>query len=178
MAKKAKALRIKEESLLDYMLFIVGEFHVVTGKCLHELPDFTRWIKKGSYHHGLLVYRSQIEEIPHLIGADLPKWPQLKPSESRQDSYNRTKGPVTGSSEPTARPTAAPTQETPTEEPPWQRLLSLAPLTPVHLLRWRQAEWETANLGPTGLRLAPRQNSGRPDPPNIPVLNQGNGKWF
>ena len=86
--------------------------------CLHELLDFTRWIKKGSYYHGLLVYRGQIKEIPHLIGEDLPKRPQLKPSESHQDSYNRAEGPAAGSSEPATRPTAAPIQETPTEEPP------------------------------------------------------------
>ena len=118
VAKKAKALRIKEESPLDYMPFIMREFHVVTGMHLHELPDFTRWIKKGSYYHGLLVYRGQIEECPHLIGEELPKWPQLKPSESCQDSYSRAEGPVAGSSEPAIRPTAAPTHETPTEEPP------------------------------------------------------------
>ena len=41
-AKKAKALRIKEESPLDYMPFIAGEFYAVTGICLHELQDFTR----------------------------------------------------------------------------------------------------------------------------------------
>ena len=56
VAKKAKALRIKEESPLDYMPFIAGEFHTVTGMHLHELLDFTRWIKKGSYYHRLLVY--------------------------------------------------------------------------------------------------------------------------
>ena len=55
MTKKAEALRIKEESPLDYMPFIVGEFHAVTGMRLHELPNFTQWIKKGSYYHGLLV---------------------------------------------------------------------------------------------------------------------------
>ena len=56
VAKKAEALRIKEESLLDYMPFIAGVFHVATGICLHELQDFTRWIKRGSYYHGLLVH--------------------------------------------------------------------------------------------------------------------------
>ena len=76
VAKKAEALRIKEESPLDYMPFIAGEFHTATGIRLHELQDFTRWIKKGSYYHGLLVNQGQIEEIPHLIGEDLPKWPQ------------------------------------------------------------------------------------------------------
>ena len=118
MAKKAEALRIKEESLLDYMPFIAGEFHAVIGMHLHELPNFTRWIKKGSYYHGLLVYRGQIEEIPHLIGEDLPKWPQLKPSESCQDTYNRAEGLVAGLNEPATRPAAAPTQETPMDEPP------------------------------------------------------------
>ena len=120
MARKAEALRIKEESPLDYMPFIAGEFHVVTGIRLRELQDFTRWIKKGSYYHGLLAHQGQIKEIPHLIGEDLPKWPQLKPSESRQDSYNRAEGPVAGSSEPAARPAVAPTQETPVEEPPME----------------------------------------------------------
>ena len=100
------------------MPFIVGEFRAATGMRLHKLLDFTRWIKKGSYYHGLLVYRGQFKEIPHLIGEDLPKWPQLKPSESRQDSCHRAEGPVAGSSEPTARPMAAPTQETPMGEPP------------------------------------------------------------
>ena len=134
-AKKAEALRIKEESPLDYMPFIAGEFYAVTSIRLHELQDFTRWIKKGSYYHGLFAHRGQIEEIPHLIGEGFPKWPQLKPSESCQNSYSRAEGPVAGSSKPAASPPAAPTQETPAEEPPpWQRLQSPAPLTPVHLL--------------------------------------------
>ena len=75
VVKKAEALRIKEESPLDYMPFIAGEFYAATGICLHELQDFTRWIKKDSYYHGLLVNRGQIEEIPHLIGEGFPKWP-------------------------------------------------------------------------------------------------------
>ena len=204
-AKKAEALRIKEESSLDYMPFIAGEFYAATGIRLHELQDYTRWIKKNSYYHGLLAHRGQIEEIPHLIGEGFPKWPQLKPSESRQNSYSRAEGPVAGSSEPAtslpaaptqetpaedppmveapvpspshSSPPAAPTQETPAEEPPWWRLQSLAPLTPVHLLRWRQAERETASPVLTGLKLVPKQNSGRSDPPNVHVLNQGDGEW-
>ena len=92
VAKKAEALRIKEESPLNYMPFITAEFYAVTGIRLHELQDFTRWIKRGSYCHGLLVHRGQIEEIPHLIGVDPPKWPLLKPSESRQNSYSRAEG--------------------------------------------------------------------------------------
>ena len=87
VAKKAEALRLKEESPLDYMPFIAEEFYRATGIHLHELLEFTRWIKRGSYFHGLLVERGQVQECPHLIGAELPKWPQPKPSESCQDSY-------------------------------------------------------------------------------------------
>ena len=99
VAKKAEALRLKEESPLDYMPFIVEEFYRATGICLHELLKFTRWIRRGSYFHGLLVERGQVQECPHLIGAELPKWPQPKPSESHQDSYTRAEGPVAGSSQ-------------------------------------------------------------------------------
>ena len=56
MAKKAEALRIKEESPLDYMPFIVGEFYGATRIRLHELQDFTGWIKRGSCYQGLLVH--------------------------------------------------------------------------------------------------------------------------
>ena len=53
--KKAEALAIKEESPLEYMPFIAEEFYRATGLHLHDLPEFTLWIKKGSYFHGLLV---------------------------------------------------------------------------------------------------------------------------
>ena len=52
--------------------------------------------------------------------------------------------------------------------PPWQRLQSLAPLVPVHLLQWRQVEQEMADLGRNRLRLVLKQNSGRLDPPKHP----------
>ena len=116
--KKDEALIIKEESPLEYMPLIAKEFYWATGLCLHELPEFTLWIKRGSYFHGLLVAQNQLQECPHLIGAPLPKWPQPMPSESHQDSYRRAEGPAASSSEPSAGATAAPTQETPTEESP------------------------------------------------------------
>ena len=116
--KKAEVPAIKEESPLEYMPFIAEEFYRATGLRLHGLPEFTLWIKKGCYFHALLVKRGQVQECPHLIGALLPRWPQLKPSESHQESYRRAEGPTVGSSEPSVGATTAPTQETPTEEPP------------------------------------------------------------
>ena len=53
--KKAEALVIKKESPLEYMPFIAEEFNRATGLHLHDLPEFTLWIKGGSYFHGLLV---------------------------------------------------------------------------------------------------------------------------
>ena len=65
----------------------------------------------------------------------MPRWPQLKPSQSREESYRWAKGPGIGPSGPSIGTTAAlpqetPTeeslmQETPTEEPPMQE----APVT-------------------------------------------------
>ena len=43
--KKAEVLVIKEESPLDYMLYIAEEFHRATGLRLNDLLEFTLWIK-------------------------------------------------------------------------------------------------------------------------------------
>ena len=96
--RKAEVVAIKEEAPLDYMPYITEEFERATGLRLNGLPEFTLWIKRGSYFHGLLVERGQIGQCPHLIGAPLPKWPLLKPSESREESYRwaeGTEGPST-----------------------------------------------------------------------------------
>ena len=102
------------------MPYIAEEFHRATGLRLNDLPEFTLWIKRGSYFHGLLVEQGQVQECPHLIGAPLPRWPQPKPSGSQEESYRWAKGPVVGPSGPSIGMTAAPPQETPAEEPPMQ----------------------------------------------------------
>ena len=116
--RKAEAVAIKEESPLDYMPYIAEEFHRATGLHLNDLPEFTLWIKRGSYFHGLLIERGQVQECPHLIGAPLPRWPQPKPSEYREELYRWAEGPVVGPSGPSIGMTIAPPQETPAEEPP------------------------------------------------------------
>ena len=123
--RKSEAVAIKEETPLDYMAYIAEEFEKATGLHLNGLPEFTLWIKRGSYFHGLLVERGQVQQCPHLIGAPLPKWPQLKPSESREESYRWAEGPGVGPSGPSIGMTAAPPQETPTKEP----LMQEAPVT-------------------------------------------------
>ena len=53
-----------------------------------------------------------------MIGAPLPRWPQPKPSESREESYRRAEGPMVAQSGPSIGMAAAPPQEAPAEEPP------------------------------------------------------------
>ena len=123
--RKAEGVAIKEESPLDYMPYIADEFQKATGLCLNGLLEFTLWIKRGSYFHGLLVQRGQVQQCPHLIGAPLPRWPQPKPSESREESYRQAKGPMVGPRRPSIGIATAPPQETPAEEPS----MSEAPVT-------------------------------------------------
>ena len=73
--KKAEALAIKEESPLEYMPFIAKEFYRVTGLHLHDLPEFTLWIKRGSYFHGLLVERAKSRRAPIRLGHRYPGGP-------------------------------------------------------------------------------------------------------
>ena len=115
---KEEALGIKERCPMDFMLYIEDQFWRATGLHLNGLRDFTAWIKQGSYYHGLVAQQGHLHRCPHLAGVPLPKWPQVTPSESRQDSQKRVETPATGSSEPSARATVAPVEETPTEEPP------------------------------------------------------------
>ena len=93
-------------------------FWRATGLRLHGLRGFTLWIKQGSYYHRLVAQQGHLQRCPHLIRAPLPRWPQIKPSESHRDSHKRAEALAAGSSEPSARATAAPAQETPVEEPP------------------------------------------------------------
>ena len=53
-----------------------------------------------------------------MVGAPLPRWPQITPSESCRDLHKRAEAIAAGSSESSAGATTAPIQETPVEEPP------------------------------------------------------------
>ena len=114
--KKGEELAIKEESPLEYMPFIAEEFYKATGLRLHDLLEFTLWIKKGSYFHGYWLSEAKSRSAPFDWGTVT----QVAPAKAQQvspESYRRAEGPTVGSSEPSLGATAAPTQETPTEEP-------------------------------------------------------------
>ena len=91
---------IKESHPMRYMHYMKDHFYAATGLRLNGLRDFTRWIKQGSYYHGLVARQGHLHLCPHLAGATLPRWPQTMPSESRQVSQRKPETPATSFSAP------------------------------------------------------------------------------
>ena len=86
---------IKENHPLQYMPYMEKHFQATTGIKLNGLSDFMGWIKCGSYYHGVVARQGLLHKCPHLVGAELPRWPQVTPSESCQVSQNKVETPTT-----------------------------------------------------------------------------------
>ena len=115
---KKEALEVKEAHPLDFMVYIQNLFYQATRVHLDGLGSFTWWIKRGSYYHGIVAQQGHLKECPHLMGAPLPRWPQVAPSESPRESHMRSDAQVPSSSRPSAGATAVPVAETPIAEAP------------------------------------------------------------
>ena len=109
---KKEALEVKEAHPLDFMAYIQDLFYQATGIHLDGLGSFMRWIKKGSYYHGVAAHQGHLWECPHLEGAPLPRRPQLAPSESRRELQMRAETQVPSSRRPSAEATVVPVAET------------------------------------------------------------------
>ena len=112
---KKEALELKEARPLDFMAYIQDLFYQATGIHLDGLGSFTRWIKRGSYH-GIVAQQSFLQVCPHLVGAPLPRWPQVAPGESHQESHMRSEVQTPSSSRPSAGATVVPVAEAPIAE--------------------------------------------------------------
>ena len=64
------------------MPYMESRFHTLTGVRLHGLSQFMGWIKPGSYYHGVVAKKGQLHRCLHLAGTELPKGPQVHPSQS------------------------------------------------------------------------------------------------
>ena len=115
---KDEALALKEARLMDFMAYIQDHFHQATGLHLDGLESFTGWIKQGSYYHGLVARQGCLHECLHLMGVPLPRWPQVAPSESQQESQMKSDAQTPSSKRPSAGATAAPIAETPVADVP------------------------------------------------------------
>ena len=177
---KNEALEVKEARLLDFMAYIQDLFYQATGIHLDGNGSFTRWIKRGSYYHGIVAQQGCLKECPHLAGVPLPRWPQVAPSESHWEPHMRSDAQVPSSSRPSEGATAVPVVETPIAEAseeetdvmlrPWVQKLRSPP--PFYLLPWRQEEWVMAHRGPSRWRLM-RKNFRGAGQLNAPAPNLG-----
>ena len=132
---KKEALEVKEARLLDFMAYIQDHFYQATGIHLDGLRSFTRWIKKGSYYHGLVAQQGCLQECPHLAGAPLPRYPQVAPSDSHHELLMRSQAQTPSSSRPSAGAMAVPVAEaavaeTSVVETPAETLGAEAPIAP------------------------------------------------
>ena len=98
--------RIKENDPLQYMPYMEEQFYAATGIRLEGLARCTAWIKCGSYYHSMVAQRWQLDKCPHLAGIELPRGPQMMPSESHLVSQREPDTPVTSCSAPAAEASA------------------------------------------------------------------------
>ena len=91
---------IKGNDPLQYMPYMEEQFYAATGIRLKGLAECTRWIKQGSYYHSVVAKKGQLHKCPHLVGIELPRGPQITPSESCRASEKKAEAPVASSSAP------------------------------------------------------------------------------
>ena len=91
---------IKENDPIQYMPYMEEQFYAATRIRLRGLAKCTRWIKWGSYYHSVVARKGQLHKCPHLVGVELPQWPQITPSESHRVSKKKAEAPAASSSVP------------------------------------------------------------------------------
>ena len=85
----------KEDKPLQYVPYMESRFQALTGIRLKGLSQFAGWIKPGSYYHGVVARKGQIHKCLHLAGAELPKGPQICPSQSHPVTQKKEDTPTT-----------------------------------------------------------------------------------
>ena len=106
---------IKENDPLQYVPYMGKHFHATTSIQLKGLSGFMGWIKCGSYYHAVVARKGQLHKCPDLVGVELPRWPQITPSEFRQVSQRREETPGTSPHAPSKKASVA--QGTPSDVP-------------------------------------------------------------
>ena len=98
--------RINENNPLQYMPYMEEQFYAATGIRLKGLAGCTVWIKCSSYYHSMVAKRGQLNKCPHLAGIELPRGPQMMPSESHLVSQRKPDTPATSSGAPATEASA------------------------------------------------------------------------
>ena len=85
---------IKEETPLEYMPYIECQFLALTGVRLKGLSQFTRWIKLGSYYHGVVAKKGQLNMCLHLARIPPLTMLQIRPSETQALTQKKVETPT------------------------------------------------------------------------------------
>ena len=74
---------------------------------LKGLGQFTKWIKRGSYYHGVVAKKGQLSKFPHLVRIPPPMRPQIRPSETQALMQKNVETPSASPCTPDKRGVAA-----------------------------------------------------------------------
>ena len=81
--------RLKEEEPLWLMPYLVAVFEKVTGLALPALAKYTKWIKAGSFYHGIIREQEELNHTPHLAHAPTPNMNQRSPNKDALISHRQ-----------------------------------------------------------------------------------------
>ena len=80
-------VRLKEEDPLRLMPYLASVFERQTGLALPALAKYTKWIKAGSFYHGIIREQEELNHTPHLVTAPAPNMNQRSPNEDALISH-------------------------------------------------------------------------------------------
>ena len=72
--------RLKEEDPLRLMPYLAAVFERQIGLALPALAKYTKWIKAGSFYHGIIHEREELNHTPHSATAPVPNMNQRSPN--------------------------------------------------------------------------------------------------
>ena len=81
--------RLKEEDPLWLMSYLAAVFERQTGLALPALAKYMKWIKAGSFYHGIICEREELNHTPHLAHAPAPNMNQRSPNEDALISHHQ-----------------------------------------------------------------------------------------
>ena len=71
------------------MPYLAAVFKRQTGLALPALAKYTKWIKAGSFYHGIIREREELNHTPHLAHAPVPNMNQRSPNEDTLISHHQ-----------------------------------------------------------------------------------------
>ena len=80
---------LKEEDPLWLMPYLAAVFERQSGLALPTLAKYTKWIKVGSFYHGIIREWEELNHTPHLAHAPAPNMNQRSPNEDALISHHQ-----------------------------------------------------------------------------------------